>query len=290
MWMMNRFCTSVLLAATMCVGSTAFGQGQSSQSQQSQSQLGGAQQSSQSSQDPSAAAQQAGSRQGQSGQQSMSNDPDKMFLKMAAMHNKCEMQLAQLAQQKSQSEEVKQLAQHILQDHQQADQKLREVAQKAQVQIPEELPKMKQEEIQMFSALQGEEFDKQFVSHMKAAHAHDIAKFGDVAKIAKNEDVKRFAQELLPKLQEHGQMVTQLASTQGLGSETLGQQAQPASGSIPPSPSQQQGLTDPSSGSTSPGTSGSSGAGTSGGTSGGSSGLGTSGSGSGAGTSGGTSR
>src|SRR5687768_5814025 len=55
---------------------------------------------------------------------------DRLFVLNAAVGNQFEMALAQMAQQKAQDQAVKQLAQRIMQDHQQAAQQLQQVAQK----------------------------------------------------------------------------------------------------------------------------------------------------------------
>src|SRR5205807_476947 len=100
-----------------------------------------------------------------------------------------------------------------------ANQRLQQTAQKVGLQIPQgSLPPMKQQELQIYQSLDGQQFDQQFVSCMKAAHAHDICKFDDVSRVAQNDDVKKFARETLPALQQHGQMIEQTATAVGLGS------------------------------------------------------------------------
>jgi putative membrane protein len=185
----------------------------------------------------SAIAQQAaGDAAGQSA--GAATDADKMFIKNTAVVNMAEMKLAQAAQDKAQSPEVKKLAQDMLKDHQAMDQKIKEVAQKTGVQLPQDLPEEMKENVQTISQLQGDEFDKQFVSAAKAAHAAAISRFGDEAKIAKSQDVKQFASEQLPTLQHHGEQIVACASAEGLGTESLGQ-AQPAGATIQPSQGQQ---------------------------------------------------
>jgi len=82
------------------------------------------------------------------------------------------------------------------------------------------------------------DFDQAYLSCMKALHLHDVSKFGDEAQIAKNQDVKELASQLLPKLQEHQQHVISLASAQGL--PTTGGEAQPAGARITDDQSQNQ--------------------------------------------------
>lgn len=153
-------------------------------------------------------AQQAGAQHG-----SAAMKLDKIFLKQAAIGNLIEIQFSELAQQKAQDEKVKQFAQMMVQDHKQAKQKLQQVAEKKQVELPNEMPELKQEELLAYRQLEGSEFDQAYLSCMKVAHAKDVALFQEKAKHAKDQDVKQFAQQALPKLQQHKQQV--LAMTGG---------------------------------------------------------------------------
>jgi putative membrane protein len=218
-------CTS-MLTASLFLGAGAFAQ----QEQSGSSTDAGAQQQS---------AQPSQSATGEQGQQAMASEPDKQFIKNCALGNMAEMKLTQAAQDKAQSQEVKQLAQTMMQDHQQMQQELQQVAQKAGVDLPQDLPQPMQDQIQSISQLQGDQFDKYFVSAIKAGHAAALSKFGDEAKIAQSEDVKQFAAQQLPKLQAHSQKIQTCAMAQGLSSEGLGQ-AQPAGATIQPSPDQSQ--------------------------------------------------
>lgn len=132
---------------------------------------------------------------------------DENFLKCAALDNQFEIQLSQMAQSQAQDEKVKQLAQQMITDHTQATEKLKEVAQKKQVQVPSDLPELKKEELQAFQSLQGSEFDQAYLSCLKVAHAKDVTAFSEKAKNAKDQDIKQFAAALLPKLQEHRQHI-----------------------------------------------------------------------------------
>jgi len=116
--------------------------------------------------------------------------PDKLFLIHTAEGNMWEMQLAQAAQQKSQNQQVKQLAQRIHQDHQQMAQELQKVIEKQGLQTPQSLSPEKQHALQVMQSQSGEDFDKCFLSAMKADHAKDVSKFEDMAKIAKDDGVK----------------------------------------------------------------------------------------------------
>ena len=218
-------------------------------------------------------------------------DPDKMFMKMAAIHGMAEQQIAELAQQKGQSQEVKQLAQQMVTDHTKANQELRQLAQSKGVQIPSDLPDLKKQEVAFFQQLEGQQFDQEFISYMKAAHAHDVSKYQDKAQLAKDQELKQWVAGKVPELQHHMQMVVAMSPTGNPAeAQTAGsrQGADHSSGSTG-SQSGQSGQSGHSghSGSSGSGASGSSGSGASGsGASGsGSSSSGTSGSQSGSGTS-----
>jgi putative membrane protein len=141
------------------------------------------------------------------------------------------VQLSEQAQQKAQSDQVKQIAQRFVQDHERMNQQLKQVAQQLGVQVPQTLPSMKQEELQIFSSLSGKEFDQHYVAHMNAMHAHDVAAFEGTSSLSQNAPVKQFATENLPTLQQHYQMVRQVA--QGFGISTQGADATPAGAHLP---------------------------------------------------------
>jgi putative membrane protein len=154
--------------------------------------------------------------------QQFAQDPntaaDKCFVVMAAIDNEFEIQSGQAAQQKSQNDQVKQIAQKMVDDHTKAKQQLQQVAQQLQVQLPDQLPRMKQAELQIMSALPADQFDKHYLAHLQAAHAKDVTKFNSVSQISQNEQVKQFAQQTLPVLQQHAQHVNQTATAMGLPS------------------------------------------------------------------------
>ncbi|HVT87606.1 MAG TPA: DUF4142 domain-containing protein [Tepidisphaeraceae bacterium] len=158
------------------------------------------------------------------------NTGDKLFIVEAALDNQCEIKLGQLAQQKAQDSQVKQAAQRIVQDHQQAQQQLQTVAQEVGIQLPQGTPMLKQQEFQNMQSLSGKEFDQCYVSHMRAGHAKDISKFQDVAQLSKSDQVRQYAQKQLPALREHDRLIEQAAVALGLPSNN---EAQPAGARMP---------------------------------------------------------
>jgi len=158
---------------------------------------------------------------------------DRLFVLNTAIGNHFEMAFAQMAQQKSQDQQVKQLAQRILQDHQQAGQQLQQVAQKLQLDLPQGLPSMKQQELQIIGGMDSKMFDQKFVASMDEHHAKDVTCFRNTTQTAQSPDVKQFASQTLPKLQEHWQLTKRTATAVGLQSDM---EAQPAGGRIQGTP------------------------------------------------------
>jgi putative membrane protein len=212
-------------------------------------------------------------------QQDPKTAADKLFVLNASIGNQCEVQLAQQVEQKSQNPQVKQLAQQLIKDHTAANQQLEQTAQQLQVELPQGIPMMKQQEIRIMAALPAGQFDKEFIAHNLAVHAMDVSKYQSVAQLSQNDQVKQYAQQTLPHLQQHLQEANQAAVALGIPSNM---EAVPASSKIPGSSgsngTSRGGFTAPGASSSTGGASGSSGAasGTSGaGGSGGSSGSAT---------------
>jgi len=154
---------------------------------------------------------------------------DKLFVLNAAMGNQEEVEFSRQAVQKAQNPEVKRVAQHILDDHQKAQQQLQPVAQQLGVQLPSSLPEDKQQMIQIISSLPADQFEKHYVAAMQADHAKEIIKFRACSQLLQNDQAKQYAQQQLPALQSHYEQVQQAAVALGLPG---GNEAIPAAGHI----------------------------------------------------------
>lgn len=144
---------------------------------------------------------------------------DQRFLKQAAAGNLAEVQLGQMGQQKGTSPEVKQLAEALATDHQQNQQKLQSLAQKEGVTLPTEPSAKARAAADRLSKLSGSAFDQAFARHAVRDHQKDIAKFRQQESMTKNSDVKSYASETLPKLQQHLQLAQTAAQKSGAGTK-----------------------------------------------------------------------
>jgi putative membrane protein len=143
------------------------------------------------------------------------------FIKEASAGNQSEIALAQLAQSKAQNPEVKNLAEMIQKDHQQAEEKLQTIAQAHSVAL-DTTPSWTQRRAQSkLEKLSGAEFDQQYAKDMLEDHAADIKKFEKASQNIEDSDVKQYAQEILPKLQAHLQHTASAAKSAGVDQSTI---------------------------------------------------------------------
>ncbi len=68
-------------------------------------------------------------------------------------------------------------------------------------------------EIEKMTELSGTDFDREFANMMVADHQKAVEMFRDLLNIAENPDVKKYAGDLLPKLEMHLEKAQKLQST-----------------------------------------------------------------------------
>ncbi len=138
---------------------------------------------------------------------------DLAFMNDAGPGGVAEVELGRLAVERATSPEVKKFAQQMIEDHSQAGEKLKALAQQKKVTLPSEiLPQAKQTK-EALAKLSGAQFDQAYVKTMAEMHEKDVTAFDAVAKTATDADVKTFATETLPTLKHHLQMIRELAKT-----------------------------------------------------------------------------
>jgi putative membrane protein len=138
------------------------------------------------------------------------------FLNYAAQDDLAEVQMAKLAEQKSNDPNVKQMAQKLMSDHETNLQKLQQIAHENGITLPDKLNAEHQQKIDRLSKLNGSAFDKAFVRTQVRGHEKDIAKFQKEESSASNPAIKFYASSTLPTLQEHLQMAQSAAQQLGV--------------------------------------------------------------------------
>jgi putative membrane protein len=206
--------SAAVLAATFSFAPLASGQSAQDRAQQAEEQAQrqaeqAREQAGQAGREATGQAQQAAAEARGEGEQHMS--PDQHFIKEAAADNQFEIQLGQMVEQKAQNQQVKQLAQEMVRDHQQAQQQLEQVAKQMNMQVPTELEQWQQAKLQHMQRHQGEMMERAFAFDEVGAHHTDILKYSYEAEHAQNEQLKQFAQQTIPTLEKHMQLAEQAA-------------------------------------------------------------------------------
>lgn len=135
---------------------------------------------------------------------------DATFITQAAMGGLDEVQDGQIALQKATRPAVRQFAQQMVTDHTQVNQQLTALAQRKGVAPPPAPDPQQAAEAQKLQGLRGRGFDREFVRDQLTDHQQAVALFQQEAQQGTDPDVKAFAQQTLPTLQQHLQMVQAL--------------------------------------------------------------------------------
>lgn len=185
---------------------------------------------------------------------SMVSPKDRKFMTKASESSHAEIQLAEIAEEKASNEKVKELAEKIKEDHEQASEKLKELASEKGISLPAYrmgahhaqtgaeatgaaqaheqtgtrartetagMPadaKMSGKHAKVanrLSNLEGEQFDRAYVKEMVQHHKKDIREFENYAKKGSDSDLKEYASEVLPKLREHQEMAQNIQAEMG---------------------------------------------------------------------------
>ncbi len=141
---------------------------------------------------------------------------DRNFVMEAAQGGMMEVQMGKLAQQNGQSDAVKQFGKRLEDDHSKANQELMGIAQKLGVSVPAALDKKHQGKVDKMSKVKAQDFDRRFAKEMVDDHEKDVKAFKKQADKGKNAELKQFASQAVPTLEEHLKMARDLAaSTKG---------------------------------------------------------------------------
>ncbi|HEX7369413.1 MAG TPA: DUF4142 domain-containing protein [Rhodanobacteraceae bacterium] len=132
---------------------------------------------------------------------------DKTWLKAANQVNLEEMQSGALAQQKGNTDSVRSTGQTLASDHQNLDAQLKPVAQQLGVSLPTEPTSKARRQMKKLQGKQGAAFDTAYVQDEIKGHKQAIAKTKKEIDHGSSMQVKQLAQQCLPVLEKHLQML-----------------------------------------------------------------------------------
>jgi putative membrane protein len=139
-------------------------------------------------------------------QTSNSKNSDSKFMMMAATSGMNEISLSNQALSKSSNDDVKKLAQMMIDDHTKANDELKSLAATKNVTLPTEADSKHKSAMEKMSSISGEAFDKAYVKMMVSDHEKAVSMFQKESTNGKDAEAKAFAASKLPALQSHLEM------------------------------------------------------------------------------------
>jgi putative membrane protein len=133
------------------------------------------------------------------------------FASQAAIIGKAEIELGQIALKNAQDAGVRKYAERMVKDHSAADKKLKAIAAKESLQLPQSLDQEHEALKTKLQSLKGEDFDRAYVKAMANGHDKAVALFESASQQAQMPgELKQFAASTLPTLEEHKEMAHSL--------------------------------------------------------------------------------
>lgn len=129
-----------------------------------------------------------------------------LFINAANNINMAEIQMGRLARERGQSQTVRQLGEHMVQDHTMLEAKLKAVASAKDIVLPTQLDAKHQKKFDELASLSGAAFDRQYLDMQVKGHQKAISLFQQAAAENTEPAVRDLAKSALPQLQEHLQM------------------------------------------------------------------------------------
>ncbi|MDB5597258.1 MAG: hypothetical protein JWM36_4219 [Hyphomicrobiales bacterium] len=130
------------------------------------------------------------------------------FVQMAANSDMLEIQSSELATKNAQDKRIQDFAHHMIADHIEASTKLKATAQSKTV--PATLDSEHAQVLQQLQRASSKDFRQQYVQMQLAAHQKAVALFENYGSNGEDPKLKEFAQQTLPKLRQHLEMVEQI--------------------------------------------------------------------------------
>lgn len=131
---------------------------------------------------------------------------DRKFIECTAAHGLFEVKTGELAMSKAMTPEVKELGKTMEQQRAKSDTELKAIAAKKSITLPSGLSKKQQKCYDKLAKKEGKKFDKCYAHSMAKMHKKEVCKFKKEAKKTDDADLKSFANEGIPTLEQHEQM------------------------------------------------------------------------------------
>ena len=142
--------------------------------------------------------------------------PDESFYKNAAEGGIAEVAAGHLAQDKGNTQPVKDFGAMMVKDHSAANEKLQSLAASKNITLPSHSSVGQMATKAKLDVLSGDTFDKAYVKGQISAHRQTIALFHKEISAGKDADAKAFAAATLPTVRSHLKAITAIATDMGI--------------------------------------------------------------------------
>jgi putative membrane protein len=144
------------------------------------------------------------------------SNPDGSFYKHAAEGGIAEVDAGRLAQDKGNSQQVKDFGAMMVKDHSAANEKLQALAASKNITLPTTPSVTQMASKAKLDVLSGDAFDKSYVKGQVVAHRQTIALFRKEISSGQDSDAKAFAAATLPTVKAHLKAITAIAADMGI--------------------------------------------------------------------------
>ncbi len=133
------------------------------------------------------------------------------FAATAASSDMFEIQSSELALEKAQSDEVKEFAQQMIDDHTKASEELKAAAEQDGATVPAEMNEQHATQLEELNGAAEDGFDAAYIQAQVAAHEEAVALMTDYAENGEEGALKAHAEKTAPIIQQHLEHVQQIA-------------------------------------------------------------------------------
>jgi putative membrane protein len=128
---------------------------------------------------------------------------DAAFIQTAAQGGMAEIQTGQLAEQTSKSRAVKAFAEHMIKDHTANNDQLKQIATTKGATVPASVNDEQQATMTKLQGEKGRKFDHDYIAAQVQGHEQMLSAFQTEASSGTDPDLKSFAAQTVPVIQEH---------------------------------------------------------------------------------------
>lgn len=139
--------------------------------------------------------------------------PDAKFLKCAAEDNLFEVQMGRLVAERAKQENVKNFARKMAQEHEEANQKIKEHAQRNNMKAPEQINEWQKAKMDHLAKLQGDELERAYMFHQVGAHHVALLEHHFIKNHGTDNSIKQLASGMIPDLERHLKEAQQIAQS-----------------------------------------------------------------------------